>query len=74
MAAEFSFILLCSEAVITLASLGLAFLLVSGAVNSRAEEDYWDRFWRETPLACIGSEASEDDEIIEFRTELRLAA
>lgn len=27
----------------------LGFILAVGAVNSKAEDEYWDEFWRQTP-------------------------
>jgi len=72
MAAELCVILLCSKAALAFTALGLGLLFVTGAVNCRAEEEYWDRFWEETPI--VGPNALVDEQIIDFPVELRLAA
>lgn len=62
---------------VILAALGFAalgLLLVTAAVNCRAEDEYWERFWTETPTACLGASDSERVEDTEIPFELRIAA
>lgn len=65
---------LCAKIVSVAAVSALSLQFIAGAVNCRAEEDYWDRFWAETPVAGLGSDSAENGEIIELPIELRLAA
>lgn len=74
MAAELSIALMCAKVFGVLSAAGLGLLLLVGAVNSRGEDEYWDRFWAETPVACLDTNDSEESEIIDFPIELRLAA
>lgn len=71
---EASVILLCVKFAGSLGALGVGLLLVTAAVNCRAEDEYWDRFWTETPTACLGSSGSAQVEGVEIPFELRLAA
>ncbi len=48
-------------AAIAAAVVCLAFILVVGAVNSRAEEEYWEEFWRDTPSTGSRPEAPAED-------------
>lgn len=49
-------ITLLSGIVCTIASVGLVLLVVAGAINSRAEEDYWATYWNDTPTTESGDE------------------
>ncbi len=66
--------LLFAEIAGSLIVFGHAFQFVAGAVNCRAEDEYWDRFWSETPVACLGADSSASCQVIEFPMDLRLAA
>ena len=65
---------LCAKILGALTVVGFGLLLLVGAVNCRAEDEYWNRSWAETPVACLGTDGSEESEIIDFPLELRLAA
>ncbi len=73
-ATELSIAILCAKVLGVLMAAGLGLLFVAGAVNCRAEEEYWDRFWSDTPIACLGADDLVECEIIDFPIELRLAA
>lgn len=74
MATELSIAILCVEALCILMAAGLGLLFVAGAVNCRAEDEYWDRFWSDTPIACLGVDDLVESKIADFPIELRLAA
>lgn len=74
MAAGLSIALLCAKGLGALTVVGLGFLLLAGAVNCRAEDEYWDGFWADTPIACLGADDSVQDEIADFPIKLRLVA
>ena len=69
-----SILTVCTVILAALGFAALGLLLVTAAVNCRAEDEYWDRFWTETPTACLGSSGSAQVEGVEIPFELRLAA
>ncbi|GEM_PF-4097646 len=71
---DLSIAMLCAKMLGALAVVASGLLFVTGAVNCRAEEEYWDRFWAETPVAGLGVDQSLEDDIIDFPIELRIAA